>query len=178
MTVEKAPCKNRTAQVEGETCYNNDPPNVKLEKSLVLAYIISDKILINSGQQDGLSSVYAGIMYCSYWWRMRMQDIVQMTGVTKSTVTHYVDYLEKKGYVLRVRDGEDRRDVYIQLTDQGRSWVETNHSRMERYLEQSRKKFSKEEWLTLIGLMSRLVGDLDKTPYEKLLADAMKLDFK
>jgi DNA-binding MarR family transcriptional regulator len=178
MADDKKTKKNRATATGSDTFVNDDPDNVRLEKALVLSYIISEKIMVNSSHESGLSPVYAGIMYCSYWWKMKMQDIARMSGVTKSTVTHYVDYLEKKGFVRRVRDGEDRRDVFIQLTDQGRAWVETNHNKMERFLEQSETMYTKEEWQTLIRLLSRLVGGLETTPYEELLARAMKMEIK
>ena len=107
---------------------------------------------------------------------MKMQDLTRINNVTKSTATHYVDYLEKKGFVRRVRDEGDRREIYIELTDMGRAWVEANHEKMEDYVESRVHMFTKEDWITLVSLMSRLVGDIDATPYDQLIENAMKID--
>jgi len=155
--------------------YNDDPDLVKLEKSIVLIEIITEKMMVGSTRTSGLSQIYAGIIYTAYWWRMRMQDIVRVNGVTKSTVTHYVDQLEKKGLVRRVRDDRDRRDVYIELTKKGRAWVEANDAALVRYLEERQADFTPEEWQTLIRLLSRFVGDLEKHSYDELLQQAIAL---
>jgi DNA-binding MarR family transcriptional regulator len=38
-----------------------------------------------------------------------------------STVNGIVDRMEAKGWIVRTRDGADRRKVYLELTDEGRS---------------------------------------------------------
>ena len=154
---------------------HKEPDIVRMEKSVVLLQIIAESIMIGSTRKDGLSQTYAGILYLSYWWEMKMQDIARISGVTKSTATHYIDFLEKKGLVRRVHDQGDRRDIYIELTDTGRQWVETNHQRMMDYLQESESKFTKDEWKTLISLMGRLVGGLDERPYEELIEEAICL---
>ncbi|HMK45430.1 MAG TPA: MarR family transcriptional regulator [Methanocella sp.] len=158
--------------------YKDDPDLVRMEKAVVLLQIISESILIGSTRRDGLSQTYAGILYLSYWWKMKMQDIARISGVTKSTATHYIDYLEDRGFVKRVRDEGDRRDVYIELTKKGRQWVRTNHERMHKYLEERESEFTGEEWQTLIRLLSRLVGGLDDRPYDALLEEAIGLKFR
>ncbi|MGH9054967.1 MAG: MarR family winged helix-turn-helix transcriptional regulator [Acidimicrobiales bacterium] len=40
------------------------------------------------------------------------------SGLTASTVTSVLDRLEKAGYVRRVRDQENRRQVFLQLTEE------------------------------------------------------------
>lgn len=51
--------------------------------------------------------------------RIRMSEIAQQLGVTLGTPTVTVDRLIKKGYVTRRRDDVDRRQVFVELTDQG-----------------------------------------------------------
>lgn len=41
-------------------------------------------------------------------------------GVTKGAVTRLIDGLERRGFVERLRSGEDRRRVEVGLTDEGR----------------------------------------------------------
>ncbi|HII93925.1 MAG TPA: MarR family transcriptional regulator [Methanosarcina sp.] len=45
--------------------------------------------------------------------------IGKYTGMDKSSLTRMVDDLEKKGYVFRKTDPEDRRKVLVSLTEKG-----------------------------------------------------------
>ena len=42
-------------------------------------------------------------------------------GLSRATATELVDRLESKGLVARIRDGKDRRRVFVSLTDAGRT---------------------------------------------------------
>lgn len=43
--------------------------------------------------------------------------------LTRSTLVGIVDRLEEKGFVKRTRDIEDRRTIFIDITDQGKDFV-------------------------------------------------------
>jgi len=45
-------------------------------------------------------------------------------GVSPPTTTGLVDRLERSGYVSRVRDVQDRRNVFVKLTKKGNKFVE------------------------------------------------------
>jgi len=49
-----------------------------------------------------------------------MSEIAKRLGVTVGTLTTNMNGLEKKGYILRERSSEDKRVVYITLTERGR----------------------------------------------------------
>lgn len=49
----------------------------------------------------------------------KMSEIAKIMSVTTGTLTKAVDALEKKGYVQRQRSRQDKRVVYITLTQQG-----------------------------------------------------------
>jgi DNA-binding MarR family transcriptional regulator len=48
-----------------------------------------------------------------------VQELAAATGVTSSATTRLVDGLEKRGWAERRRDSEDRRKVFVALTDDG-----------------------------------------------------------
>ncbi len=50
-----------------------------------------------------------------------MSDIAKRLSVTVGTLTTNMNGLEKKGYIVRQRSDEDKRVVYILLTDKGKS---------------------------------------------------------
>ena len=50
---------------------------------------------------------------------LRLQVLAEEMFLDKSTASRVIDTLERKGYVSRVEDDEDRRAVRIQATDAG-----------------------------------------------------------
>ncbi|WAH58798.1 MarR family transcriptional regulator [Pseudomonas silvicola] len=55
---------------------------------------------------------------------MRLQALAEEMFLDKSTASRVIDALERKGYVSRIEDDEDRRAVKIQTTDAGRKLYE------------------------------------------------------
>ncbi|MNM10788.1 putative HTH-type transcriptional regulator YusO [compost metagenome] len=55
---------------------------------------------------------------------LRLQVLAEEMFLDKSTASRVIDTLERKGYVSRVEDDEDRRAVRIQATDAGRELYE------------------------------------------------------
>lgn len=50
---------------------------------------------------------------------VRLQALAEEMFIDKSTASRVVDTLERKGYVLRIEDAEDRRAVQVQATPAG-----------------------------------------------------------
>ena len=55
---------------------------------------------------------------------MKMSDLSQNLLVSNGNATVVVERLEKEGVVQRVPSDEDRRVVFVALTDAGRSWFD------------------------------------------------------
>ena len=62
---------------------------------------------------------------------LRLKECSASLGVSKPTVTKIVDNLEKDGFVTRIKEGEDRRNYYVHLTDEGRRRLESLNSQLE-----------------------------------------------
>lgn len=57
---------------------------------------------------------------------LTIQEIGSKINMTSGTMTYVIDKLEKKGYIKRVRCEEDRRRIYIELTEAGKTfWQST-----------------------------------------------------
>lgn len=73
--------------------------------------------------------------------RMTAGDLARSSGLTTGSVTALIDRLERAGYARRVRDTEDRRRVFVELTDRfaelrGKIWgplAKDGFELMERY---------------------------------------------
>ena len=53
-------------------------------------------------------------------WERSMKDVAESLEVTTGTLTVAICTLERKGYVARRRDTQDKRRVLLSLTDRGR----------------------------------------------------------
>ena len=51
--------------------------------------------------------------------RLTVKELADLLGVTPANVTGIVDRLERDGFVTRSRSSEDRRVVYVRLTESG-----------------------------------------------------------
>lgn len=50
----------------------------------------------------------------------RLSDLAKVVGLTPPTVTHLSDKLVKKGLAVRSKDEDDRRIIYLAITNEGR----------------------------------------------------------
>jgi DNA-binding MarR family transcriptional regulator len=55
---------------------------------------------------------------------MTIHELAKRSGLVKSTLTSTLDRLEAQGQVVRVRSGEDRRKITIELTPKNRAMHE------------------------------------------------------
>ena len=62
-----------------------------------------------------------GLVFQYIGERSRVIDLAARAQMTKQAMAEIVDYLERRGYVTRTVDPDDRRAKPVQLTDKGRS---------------------------------------------------------
>lgn len=77
--------------------------------------------------------------------KMTMSELSNYMGLSNSTVSGIVDRLEKQEYIKRVRDGNDRRKVYVEITEKFNDVAKKKHGVVERNLEEKLHKVSDEE---------------------------------
>jgi DNA-binding MarR family transcriptional regulator len=71
-----------------------------------------------------------------------MGDVAKAFGVTLPAVTHIIDRLEQKEFVVRGDDPADRRVYVLDLTAQGKALVQEIHSMQMRGMEAVLKRMS------------------------------------
>ena len=146
------------------------PSNDDLQKCVEHIYWdLIDMHGIPKGRKNELTFVTGLIIQMADVMDLRMQDIAVMLKVSKSTVTDYVDYLEKRGYVDRERGLKDRRDVFIVPTEKGRKWVERSKAINIRYAEAGMNRLTSREQKIFLKLLVKFIGDIDEPPYSVML---------
>lgn len=85
-----------------------------------------------------------------------MSTIARELSVTVGTLTIAMNSLVKKGYVIRERGQEDRRVVYISLSDRGRKAYEHHAEFHREMIKGVAGDLSEEEMRVLVQALSRL----------------------
>lgn len=57
----------------------------------------------------------------------RLSDLAEEMDLTSGAITAQCDKLEEQGLAERVRYKEDRRAIYLRITDQGQAFIEQHH---------------------------------------------------
>jgi DNA-binding MarR family transcriptional regulator len=98
-------------------------------------------------------------------------ELAKRTGVTRGTMTQFIDAIEKDGFVKRVEDPKDRRGMLVMLTELGerrlKEVLPTHIERMEHYT----RVLNTEEREMMIHIMMKMVSTFT-TPIEKELTPA------
>jgi DNA-binding MarR family transcriptional regulator len=115
------------------------------------------------------------LLHMSNKGRIRMQDLAKLNGVSKSTVTDYIDNLEKKGYVVRVKDEADQRGLYMRLTEKGEEIAQDNEEKILKYLETCASNLTGEELETFAVLFSKFMGGVGTVPFPELFDSVMDM---
>ena len=83
-------------------------------------------------------------------------------------VSQLLGSLERKGYVKRQPDENDRRKVTVLLTDSGQTLLKDAHEKIERYIDVLVSRYGEEEFGELCRLASRLADTVSGLKEENL----------
>lgn len=90
-----------------------------------------------------------------------MKDLAAHLLLAVNSVTSLVDNLEKKGYVARRRSTDDRRVIFVELTDAGREMFKTSSNEKQacvRWLLAGLASGERETFIQLFRKMARVEG--------------------
>ena len=113
---------------------------------------------LNSGEFD----VLATLRRSGGEFKLKPTDLYQSLMITSGAITNRIDTLEKKDLVKRVHDSEDRRTIYVQLTNTGYELISQaviSHTQTEESL---LKGLTKEELAQLDQLLKKLLSSLEE----------------
>lgn len=85
-----------------------------------------------------------------------MSTIARQLSVTVGTLTIAMNSLVKKGYVTRERGQEDRRVVYISLSEKGRRAYQNHEDFHRRMIDAVLKDLTAEETASLVTALTKL----------------------
>lgn len=87
---------------------------------------------------------------------MNMSRFCRILNMEKGSFTSVIDSLVDKDLVLRQRDNDDRRKVYIRLSEKGKDYIEKEIDIMISYIENKLSVLSKEDLSSFIQAIDNL----------------------
>lgn len=142
----------------------------KLRCYLAIIQAVSNRAFgIEPGIKSDISPVESFIIYRCNFFKVNMKDLQKANKVAKSTTSHYIDMLEKKGYVIRVKDEEDKRNVIVVPTAKAKAWITETEEKVFDYVEGGMSRLTPEEQDKFIELFSKFVGEKESTSAKNIM---------
>ncbi|MDD5312415.1 MAG: MarR family transcriptional regulator [Dehalococcoidia bacterium] len=124
----------------------------------LFAYLESEMSKENIGD---ITPSYGEVLYMlQRKGTVNLSDITKMSHKDKSTITGVINQLEKNGYIIKKRDNQDRRFVYIEPTEKSKKVQPALRNISEKMNSRLFKGLSEEEKETLFKLVSKISENL------------------
>ena len=91
-----------------------------------------------------------------------VSEIHQDLHISKPAVSQALNSLEKRGYIVRTIDPDDRRKITVRVTGAGEAELEAARQFYDRALEEVLSRFGVENTETLLVLLDRLMNILEE----------------
>jgi DNA-binding MarR family transcriptional regulator len=132
----------------------------EMRQSLNLIHETISMILgLQKGRKSDLSPIAISILYKCHQTKLQVTDISRLFDIKKSTASGYVDNLENKGYVKRVKDDKNRRNTYVVPTAKGEKWLLSKEKVLADYIEKHMARLTVAEQEQFIGLLTKFVNE-------------------
>jgi DNA-binding MarR family transcriptional regulator len=106
--------------------------------------------------EDMTNDQYYLLRYIKKKAKCTSTELASMFGVNKSAITAMTNRLVEKGLIQRTRDQNDRRVVYLTLTERGDEWITETEEKIHKLVESFITKFSEEEIEAFIQTYEKL----------------------
>ena len=87
---------------------------------------------------------------------LRVSELSKFCGMSRPAVSQQLNVLEKRGLVLRTMDKDDRRVVFVELTEEGNEKLKSSFSLFFRNIKLVEEEFGEENIDQLVDLLNRL----------------------
>ncbi len=110
-------------------------------------------------EQYDLTPIQYGVLKCI--WQLDLhtpKEIADYLGIENSTISGILDRMEKKDFIEREIDRDDRRFIYVNLTEQSKSLEAPVNKTVENVNHAVLKDFTKEEAELLRNMLKKLIS--------------------
>lgn len=88
--------------------------------------------------------------------RLTVREVSEAVLINTGSITYVIDKLEKRGLIERSNCKDDRRVVYIHITDEGKQLMDEIFPEHQRVIEEMMFGISDEEKATVIDVLKRI----------------------
>lgn len=129
----------------------------EISKSLKIIRLLKQVMVMlkhNAGNKfkgtnlTALQVMIIGIL--SHFGQMKISNLSETVGLSNSAISGIIDRLEKQGLVERIRSTDDRRVVYVNVTDKSKKYSHGRFESMEKDIESFMSKATPEELDTIL----------------------------
>lgn len=114
-------------------------------------------------ESSGLTTTQMFVMrYLSYVEQAKSSEIARIAGLSPGAITQVCDELVRLKFVDRIRSNNDRRVVFVALTDAGRQRLKDLVTERAKKLGALMDKLGEEDARQFLTLLERLVEILDE----------------
>jgi DNA-binding MarR family transcriptional regulator len=110
----------------------------------------------NTALSDADIMVLFCVAFCDMNEKVKLSDIAKTLRVTLPAVTHKVNDLHEKNYVVKETSSKDLRVTYIRLTPEGKSYVESIKDAYYEPLKRITKHLGNEDTENLIRILDKI----------------------
>lgn len=93
--------------------------------------------------------------------RISQKELSDRMNIKESTTARLVDRMEKDGHIVRVKDDDDRRVTYIELTEKGRIRIEELLPEGEKMSKYASRGISDEELEIFNRVLNKLMDNIE-----------------
>lgn len=136
-----------------------------VERYLSVSFIVMRKaaaLVKYELDEDMTNDQYYLLRYIKKKAKCTSTELASLFGVNRSAITAMTNRLVKKGLIQRTRDQNDRRVVYLTLTERGNEWIMETEEKIHKLVESFISKFSEEEIETFIQTYEKLARILQE----------------
>ncbi len=127
-----------------------------MENLLRLRHECSCRILSECGLSDMTVRQIAYLKTIDEQGQVTFSRLAEITRNSKPTITEMIDKFVRMECVYRERSPDDRRVIYIRLTDRGRQIARAEHQALRRVIDQMTQSLNEHEQQVLARLLEKL----------------------
>ena len=86
-------------------------------------------------------------------------ELAKELGLTTARIASILKTLEKKGYILRECSPEDKRKVFVEITENGKEYIDKKRENACLFFDGAFEKLSEEESEQFIAILNKLTTD-------------------
>jgi DNA-binding MarR family transcriptional regulator len=90
--------------------------------------------------------------------RMKPSDFIEFLATTPAAITTLLDRMEKAGLLTRSRDEKDRRIVWVEVSEKGKTECQRGTEIRERFLQQYLSRISSHNQQLLVYLLGKVAN--------------------